>query len=258
MGREPLVSVVVPLYNYSRYIEDCIRSIQKQNYENWELFVVDDCSTDDSFAIAKKFEDDKRIQVFRTEVNSGYSKAKNEGIKASKGELITTLDADDMLTVDSLSLRVDYFINHDIDFINARAIIIGAKTNLEQAYSLSPDKIKSKNTTIHAQTVMLKRWIYQKFGLYDESLRSRADKEMWIRLFGESIPKEIEGEHIINGIKKKKTKDFVAFYRVHPSSMLRTRAKNPKLQAKLKKQLKESVTMRKKGISPDNTIFLEN
>ena len=77
---EPLVSVIVPLYNYSKFIKDCITSIQNQSYKNWELFVIDDCSTDDSLEIAKSFETDSRIKVLQTKKNSiscrVYSKIK--------------------------------------------------------------------------------------------------------------------------------------------------------------------------------------
>ena len=79
-----LVSVIVPLYNYQKYISDCITSIKNQSFEDWEAIIVDDCSTDDSFQIAKTFECDK-IKVFRHNKNRGYSVAKNTGIINSKG-----------------------------------------------------------------------------------------------------------------------------------------------------------------------------
>ncbi|MFW6130614.1 MAG: glycosyltransferase family 2 protein, partial [Atribacterota bacterium] len=90
-----LVSVIVPLFNYEKYISDCIVSIKNQDYTNYELIICDDCSTDNSFKIAKKFES-KKIKVMRLSKNSGYSVAKNEAIIASRGGLITCLDADDM------------------------------------------------------------------------------------------------------------------------------------------------------------------
>ena len=246
---EPLVSVIVPLYNYSKFIKDCITSIQNQSYKNWELFVIDDCSTDDSLEIAKSFETDSRIKVLQTKKNSGYSTAKNEGIIVSQGELITTLDADDMFTKNSISCRVKAILENDYDFVHARPIIVGAGVSLKDAYAIPKGKEKTANPKVHAQTVMMKRWIHKEIGLYDENLRSRADKEMWIRIFGQNYSKDL--------VKMAKIKKFVAYYRKHPNSMMKRRKRDPELQKILTKQLNEAVAMREKSIDSSNTRFLE-
>ncbi len=248
MSKEPLVSVIVPLYNYSAYVSDCIKSIQNQDYSNWELFVIDDCSADNSYDIAKSFESDKRIKVMKTDENRGYSKAKNEGIIASKGELITCLDADDMFTTNSISIRVDALQKHNVPFIHAMAIRFKGAQTLKQVYKI-PYNTVSRNARIHAQTVLCQRWIYKKYGLYDETLRSKADKEMWFRLFGWGLtaPK----------IDKYFVKANVAYYRKHNNSMMKKRSKNPKLQKSLKTQLKRAYKMRAVKIDNTNTRFLE-
>ncbi len=245
--RDPLVSVIVTLYNYRRYISDCIQSIKNQDYDNYELFVVDDCSTDDSYAVAQSFQDDK-IKVIRLDENRGYSTAKNEAIIMSQGDLITCLDADDMMTKDSISVRVRAALEYDSLFVHARALTVSKKSTLKMCYGIV--KGKRQNPRIHAQTVMLAREVHQKFGLYDEKLRSRSDKEMWWRLFGKNdeckfkIPK-----HFVN-------RD-VAYYRWHLQSMMAKRRENPKLQKKLTKQLEKAYQMRQKGITKENTRFLE-
>jgi len=249
MGKEPLVSVIVPLYNYSMYIGDCIKSIQNQDYKNWELFVVDDCSTDNSYDIAKSFESDERIKVMKTEINSGYSKAKNEGIIASKGELLTFLDADDMFLKNSISIRVKALRDNDVPFVHAKAIVVKGGISLEQAYNI-PDGKKYKNARIHAQTILYERWIHKKFGLYDEDCRSKADKEMWFRLFGWGLKSPKIKRHFI--------KKNVAYYRKHNNSMMKKRRRNPKLQKRVTAQLKASYEMRLKKIDITNTRFLEN
>ena len=76
---DPLVSVIVPLYNYDKYIADCVRSVQNQDYSNYELIIVDDCSTDSSYGVAKTFEC-SNIKVLKMDVNGGYSKAKNSSL----------------------------------------------------------------------------------------------------------------------------------------------------------------------------------
>jgi len=252
---EPLVSVIVPLYNYQQYIGDCIRSIENQTYKNWELIIVDDCSTDKSFKVAKKFACDK-IRVVKTTKNKGYSKAKNEAIKLSNGKYITALDADDMFTRESLALRVSALIKHKVLFVHARAISFVGNLTLEQCYKSTKFSPPAR-TRIHAQTVMVDRKIYQKYGLYDESLRSRADKEMWWRLFGpwgnnaKGLPKFVRPALCCKSLGAN-----VAYYRLHKKSMTNMRAKNKKYNQKVTKLLREAYVRRCKKINKKNTRFL--
>ncbi len=245
-----LVSVIVPLYNYSKYITWCMQSVLNQEYDNIELIVVDDCSTDNSFEVASIFaRTHSNTKVIKTEVNSGYSKAKNEGIAASRGEYIVTLDADDMLTKESVQPRLAAILKHKAGLVHARALNIGAKMSLADCYGMS--KQKRQKPKIHAQTVMMARWVYQKYGLYDENLRSRSDKEMWWRLFGDGC----EGPH---HIKKVYIKHDVAYYRIHPASMMRFRRKHPKYNKKIKRLLMAAYRMRQKeGVTEKNTRFLK-
>lgn len=248
--KQPLVSVIIPLFNYEKYISDCIMSVQKQDYDNYEIIVCDDCSTDGSFAIAKSFEDD-HIKIMKLEKNSGYSVAKNEAIIASRGELITCIDADDLFTKKSISSRVKAMGKFDVPFIHARAISVKGDISLKDCYKIDPKTASRETPRVHAQTVMLKRFVHVKFGLYDETLRSRADKEMWWRLFGKDDTCEFK-------IKKKQIKKDVAYYRKHTQSMMVKRRKDPKLQRRLTDQLNKAYEMRKsEGITRKNTRFLE-
>jgi len=244
-----LVSVIVPLFNYEKYISDCIRSVINQDYENFELIIVDDCSDDNSYKMACSFEC-KKIKVLKLEKNSGYSKAKNEGIILSKGDLITCLDADDMFTKNSISSRVNAIKDQKIDFVHADALSIKGDVSLEDCYEGKLRKMR-ETPKIHAQTVMVLREVYIKYGLYDERLRSRADKEMWIRLFGDGC----KGKHLV---KKGYIKIDVAYYRKHGNSMMSQRSRSKKLQENLTKKLKEYIKMRvDDGITKKNTRFLE-
>ena len=247
LDKEPLVSVVVPLYNYEKYISDCIRSILTQDYERYELIVVDDVSTDKSFKKANRFTD-SRVKVLRLAENSGYSKAKNEGIIASRGQLIATLDADDMFTKISISCRVQALLQSKADFVHADAISVKGSITLDQCYELT--KFRRECPRIHAQTVMVCRDIYKKFGLYDENLRSRSDKEMWWRLLG-------LGHAPDEKVRRVFVKKDVAYYRKHAASMMVKRRKNKKYNEKVTRRLKDAYEMRLKGITHANTRFLE-
>jgi len=243
-----LVSVVVPLYNYEKYVVWCIESVINQTYSDWELIVVDDHSTDKSFSVARAFESDK-VRVVCLKRNLGYSKAKNEGIVLSRGDLITCLDADDMLTRDSLSARVEVFLERStVEFVHAKAIDVFGDTSVSQAYSMS--SVIRRTPRIHAQTVMVRRSVYRRFGLYDEEMRSRADKEMWVRLLG---ARDVEPSRVEKFFLDKD----VAYYRHHGKSMMDKRRANKKLQSRLTRLLaRKCETRQVEGITASNTRFL--
>jgi teichuronic acid biosynthesis glycosyltransferase TuaG len=92
----PLVSVLIPSYNSALYLDESIESILNQTYANWELIITDDCSTDNSVEVAKKYSSkDERIKVVENKKNRGISGNMNEGLKHCKGKYIGILDADD-------------------------------------------------------------------------------------------------------------------------------------------------------------------
>jgi len=211
-----VVSVIVPLYNYSQYIGDCIQSILNQTYRNIELIVVDDCSTDSSLAAARKYEKDN-VHVISLRKNRGYSAAKNEGIIRSSGNIIITLDADDMLTPTSVEERVEEIEYHNIPFVHGLAFYVDGDISLEDCYK-KESIFKVKGLPIHAQGVAMRREVYKKYGLYEETMRATADKEFWWRLFGQ---KEWTGrdDGFKPKIRRKLLGEPVAYYRKHKNSM---------------------------------------
>lgn len=100
----PLVSVIIPLYNCSQYIQDALASVSKQTYSNLEIIVIDDYSSDDSYAIVQQF-NDPRIKLLQ-QPNSGAAAARNTGIKSSNGQFIQFLDADDLLSPEKIEKQV--------------------------------------------------------------------------------------------------------------------------------------------------------
>ena len=212
----PLVSIVIPLYNYSRFINDCLESCTQQRYDNVEILVIDDKSTDDG---AQKVKDwrkkDRRVKLLRHKWNQGYSAAKNTGIIAANGEMIVHLDADDMLTPKSITKRLAAFTD-DIDMVHGTAR--NFQGNHTYAWCLQKNKTLEVNpkVTIHAQGVMIRRACYEKYGLYDEELRAKADKEMWVRL------------REVAGITMVRLNYPVAYYRMHGKSMMAKRRRHPK------------------------------
>ena len=112
-----MISIIVPVYNIENYIQDCIQSISAQSYNDWELLLIDDGSTDKSGIIcdgAAKF--DKLIKVFPTK-NLGAYKARAYGINLANGEWLTFVDGDDTLPADSLELLLNSNTNSQYDII---------------------------------------------------------------------------------------------------------------------------------------------
>ena len=105
--KRPLITVVMPNYNGHRFVEQAIDSVLSQTYQDFELFVVDDCSKDDSLQLIKrKAQSDSRIRVIALEKNAGVANARNVGIREAKGKYIALLDNDDLWTADKLERQL--------------------------------------------------------------------------------------------------------------------------------------------------------
>lgn len=107
--KENLVSIITPMYNSERYIVSTIESVLDQTYKNWEMIIVDDCSTDSSSEIAKSYsEKDERIKYIRTEKNAGVSNARNVALKMATGSFLAFLDSDDTWEKEKLEKQIDF------------------------------------------------------------------------------------------------------------------------------------------------------
>lgn len=102
-----LVSIIMPSYNTGRFLAESIRSVLAQTYDNWELIVVDDCSTDDTDAVVAGFTD-PRIRYFKNEKNSGAAQSRNRALREAKGRWIAFLDSDDLWEPEKLALQVEF------------------------------------------------------------------------------------------------------------------------------------------------------
>ena len=102
-----LVSVIMPTYNCSRFIAESIRSVLSQTYTNWELLIVDDCSTDNTAEIVNAFTD-SRIRYMQNEKNEGAALTRNKALRAAKGRYIAFLDADDLWAPEKLEKQIAF------------------------------------------------------------------------------------------------------------------------------------------------------
>ena len=114
----PFVSVVMPSYNAEKYISEAIQSVIAQTYENWELLIIDDCSTDSTANIVKQFSDvDSRITLYSNPKNMGVALTRNKGMNLAKGSWIALLDSDDVWHKDKLEKQLVAAENTGADII---------------------------------------------------------------------------------------------------------------------------------------------
>jgi glycosyltransferase involved in cell wall biosynthesis len=164
MNNKPLVSIITPAYNSSASIGVTIESVIKQTYENWELIVVDDGSTDSTASIVSNFiNQDNRIYLIKSPKNTGMpGRAKNMAILKAAGELIAFIDSDDFWNREKLSIQVPYMVASDIDlcysggwYVDNNSILKGEFVPKYTEGWLFNELLN--NYEINNQTVILKR-----------------------------------------------------------------------------------------------------
>ncbi len=178
----PLISVVIPVYNAEKFIEETILTVLNQTYINWELILVDDCSTDNSVNIIKQFENNK-IHLYQLNANSGAALARNYGIEKSNGDFICFLDADDLWDKNKLEKQLDFMINNNYAFTftgyefanidgepNGKKVSVPKKINYKNAL---------KNTIISTITVMFNMNLLSKEDIYMPNVESEDTATWW-------------------------------------------------------------------------------
>jgi glycosyltransferase involved in cell wall biosynthesis len=114
---EDLVSVIMPSYNTGKFIKESIESVQSQTYQNWELIIVDDCSTDNTKELVAQFaEKDSRIKYECNPQNSGAAITRNNALRRAKGKWIAFLDSDDLWMPDKLEKQIKFMVKNDYYF----------------------------------------------------------------------------------------------------------------------------------------------
>ena len=110
-----LVSIIMPSYNTAKFISKTIESVLEQTYKNWELLIVDDCSTDNTDEIVSKYDDD-RIIYLKNKKNSGAAVSRNKALKNAKGKWIAFLDSDDLWYPTKLEEQIKYMKKNKYSF----------------------------------------------------------------------------------------------------------------------------------------------
>lgn len=185
INENPLISVIMPVYNAEKYIDETINSILNQSFKNFEFIIIDDKSTDNSVKIIEKF-NDKRIKFFKNESNIGYVKTLNKLIGLAKGKFIARQDNDDISLKKRLEIQYNYMINNpDVLLCGTNYKIFGNK-NFKSNSPKSYEHIKSFfifNNPICHPSVMIKKCIFNNISVrYDEKLCPSEDYALWFEI----------------------------------------------------------------------------
>ncbi len=206
-ARPPLVSVCVPLYNGSEYLEECLSSVASQDFVDFEVLIVDDCSTDDGPDIARRWiARDPRFRLIVNEKNLGLVGNWNRCIELARGEWVKFLFQDDLVAPQCLSKMLEAGRSGNGFVACARTVVYDSfaddrlrewyfrhEKTLQKIYfnraNLGPDEYaRAKLAALELNIVgepsvtLIRRSLFERFGLFDPLLVQLCDSEMWNRL----------------------------------------------------------------------------
>ena len=206
----PSVSIITPMYNCEAFLSQTINSILNQTYKNWDLFLIDDNSTDNTLGIAQSFSNKySNIKLLKNSTNLGAAISRNLGTEKSKGDFIAFLDADDLWKPEKLEKQLDFVKRYNFDVCFS-------------SYELINEKGEKLNKTVKALPVLsYKKLLKSNYvgnltGLYDvktlgkiqtTNLRKRQDWLLWLEAIKRS------------GKPAKGIQESLAYYRVRKDSM---------------------------------------
>jgi glycosyltransferase involved in cell wall biosynthesis len=198
----PLISVIVPSYNYGHLIAETLSCLQSQSYENWECLIVDDGSTDNTAAVVNSFiAEDARFQYF-SQTNQRQAAARNLGLKESKGSYVQFLDSDDLIEQRKLELHVNYLEQHpEVDIVYSGVRYFSSENPderlISRRYSMWDDgeawmpelsgagqtllPALLQNNIMVVNSPLVRRRLIDSIGSFDVTLTPVEDWQYWIR-----------------------------------------------------------------------------
>jgi glycosyltransferase involved in cell wall biosynthesis len=189
--KDKLVSVIIPVFNGSRYLAEAVESVLIQTYQPVEVIVVDDGSTDNSAGIACSFKDIHYIY----QKNQGVAVARNTGLAAAHGDFIAFLDADDTWPVHKLKTQVDYLLSHPaVGFTIARI-----KNIIEPGATYPPQVMQHilKEDQIGLATIVARKEVFDNVGSFDPRFAVAEDFEWFTRAKDAGIPEAVLPEVLL-------------------------------------------------------------
>jgi len=192
MPNQPTVSVIIPTYNRAHLVGRAIQSVLNQTYQDFEVIIVDDGSTDNTEEIIKEFQkNNKRIRCIKHKQNVGGSAARNTGIKASRGEYIAFLDSGDEWFSSKIEKQLKLFLLGDANLGAVGSGKIVVHSNMHKSEIKIPKGyfgdiykglLKGESFPGATSTIVIKKECFEKAGLFDESLKSSQEYDLYIRV----------------------------------------------------------------------------
>lgn len=182
-NKDELVSIIMPSYDTASYIQETVESVLKQTYTNWELIIVDDCSTDDTDDILATFTD-KRIRIYKNEKNSGAAVSRNKALRKANGKWIAFLDSDDLWSKDKLEKQITFMKKNGYSFSYTNYEEINTEGQKTGVKVTGPKKITKTGMFNYCWpgclTVM---YDAEKVGLIQiEDIKKNNDYAMWLKV----------------------------------------------------------------------------
>lgn len=180
-----LVSIIMPSFNCGKYISDSINSIQAQTYPNWELIIVDDCSSDNTIPVISTYMNcDKRIRLIQNQINCGTAASRNKALKEAKGRWIAFLDSDDLWEPRKLERQISFMEANGFTFSYTNYQEIDDNSSLSGVLVSGPKHISRVGMKCFCWpgclTVMYDSW---SIGLIQiEEIRKNNDYAMWLKV----------------------------------------------------------------------------
>lgn len=179
------VSIITPAYNSAKFIKETIESVMEQTYHNWEMIIVDDCSTDSTIEVIKEFAfKDNRIKYFTNDVNQGAAICRNIGLENARGRFIAFIDSDDLWEKQKLEIQLNFMLeNHfPITFTEYNLLYEGSETINKYIKIVKEIDYYGylKNTIIGMSTSIIDKSIVGDFRF--KNIRTRQDTYLWISL----------------------------------------------------------------------------
>ena len=214
-----LVSIITPAYNNSEFIKQTIESVQKQTYKNWEMIVVDDCSTDRTPELIKKIsQKDDRIKYIKLKKNSGAAIARNRALRESRGRFIAYLDADDLWKKNKIQNQIDFMLSHNYAFACSNYEKIDINNKILKQVKIPKEinyKLFLRNTIIQTVGVMIDTKKTGKELLTMPNVYGKEDAATWCQL-------------LKSGFNCYGVPEFLSYYRVVPKSLSSNKIKSIK------------------------------
>ncbi|MDT0677679.1 glycosyltransferase family 2 protein [Autumnicola musiva] len=210
-----LISIITPVHNSAKFIEETVRSVQSQSYALWEMIIIDDCSNDESVQIIKKLaREDKRIHLMQNSSNSGPAITRNRGIEAAKGDFITFLDGDDIWLPNFLEVSLKLCQQEGYEFVFASYKRKDEELNPLISDFIVPEKVSYKDVLRSCPISCLTAFIdIRRIGkFYMPVMNKRQDWGLWL-----AVLKHVDYAY---GIKEP-----LAVYRMRKDSVSRSKLK---------------------------------